>query len=72
MDRVESVQKQNFTENPEKLAKVLGAEKGSLESFTLVIPWTLAKPVKISPGIIVRRQHTDRKQMGLLKEQCAE
>ena len=26
----------------------------------------LAKPVKIFPGIIVRRHHTDRKQMGLL------
>ena len=24
------------------------------------------------PGIIVRRHHTDREQMGLLKEQCAE
>ena len=27
---------------------------------------------KIFPGIIVRRHHTDRKQMGLLREQCAE
>ena len=41
-------------------------------SFTLTIPWNLAKPVKIFPGIIVRRHHTDQKQMGLLKEQCAE
>ena len=32
----------------------------------------LAKPVKIFPGIIVRRHHTDRKQLGLLREQCAE
>ena len=45
---------------------------GSLKSFTLTIPWHLAKPVKIFPGIIVRRHHTDRKHMGLLKEQCAE
>ena len=45
---------------------------GSLKSFTLTIPWNLAKPVEIFPGIIVRRQRTDRKQMGLLKEQCAE
>ena len=36
------------------------------------IPWNLAKPVKIFPGIVVRRHHTDRKQMGLLGEQCAE
>ena len=45
---------------------------GSLKSFTLTIRWNLAKPVKIFPGIIVRRHHTDQKQMGLLKEQCAE
>ena len=45
---------------------------GSLKSFTLTIPWNLAKLVKIFPGIIVRRRHTDRKQMGLQKEQYAE
>ena len=43
----------------------------SLKSFTLTIPWNLAKLVKIFPGIIVRRHHTDQKQMGLLKEECA-
>ena len=42
------------------------------KAFTLTNPWNLAKPVKIFPGIIVRRHHTDQKQMGLLKEQCAE
>ena len=30
------------------------------------------KLVKIFPGIIARLHHTDRRQMGLLKEQCAE
>ena len=45
---------------------------GNLKSFTLTIPWNSAKLVKISPGIIARRHHTDQKQMGLLKEQCAE
>ena len=45
---------------------------GSPKSLTLTIPWNLPKPVKIFPGIIVRRHHTDRKQMGLLKEQYAE
>ena len=45
---------------------------GSLKSLTLTIPWNLAKLVKIFPGIIVRRHHTDRKQMGLLRKQCAE
>ena len=44
----------------------------SLKSFTLTIPWNSAKLVKISPGIIARPHHTDQKQMGLLKEQCAQ
>ena len=44
---------------------------GNLKSFTLTIPWNSAKPVKISPGIIARLHHTDRRQMGLLKERCA-
>ena len=35
-------------------------------------PWNLAQPVKIFPGIIVRQHRTDRKRMGLLREQCAE
>ena len=70
MNSVVSVQDQNFTRIPEKLAKVLGARQEAL--FTLTIPWNLAKPVKIFPGIIVRLHHTDQKQMGLLREQCAE
>ena len=41
---------------------------GSVKSFTLTITWNVAKPVKIFPGIIVRRHHTDRKQKGLLKK----
>ena len=72
MDPGVSVQKQNFTRNPEKLAKVPGARIGNQKSFTLTIPWNLAKLVKIFPGIIARLHHTDQKQMGLLKEQCAE
>ena len=45
---------------------------GNLKSLTLTIPLNLAKLVKIFPGIIVRQHDTDQKQMGLLKEQCAE
>ena len=45
---------------------------GILKSFTLTIPWNSAKIVKISPGIIARLHHTDRRLMELLKEQCAE
>ena len=60
--------KQNFTRNPEKLAKVPGNQK----SFTLTSPWNSAKLVKISPGIIARLHSTDRRPMVLLNEQCAE
>ena len=42
------------------------------KSFTLTIPWNSAKLVKISPGIIARLHHTDRRLMVLQKEQCAE
>ena len=42
------------------------------KSFTLTIPWNLAKLVKIFPGIIASQHHTYQKQMGLLKVQCAE
>ena len=72
MDPGVSVQNKNFTRNTKELAKVSWSQIGSLKSFTLTIPWNSAKLVKISPGIIARLHHTDRKQMGLLKEQCAE
>ena len=48
------------------------SQKGNLKSFTVTIPWNSAKPVKIFPGITVRRHHTDRKQMGLLRKPYAE
>ena len=62
-DPVISVKNKSFSGNTKEFAKVLG----SLKSLTLTIPWNLARPVKIFPGIIARRHHTDRKQMGLLK-----
>ena len=63
---------QNFTGNWEELSKVLGADKGNQKSFTLTVHWSLAKPVTISGGIIVRRHLIGQKQMGLLREHCAE
>ena len=57
---------------PREACKSSCSPIGILKSSTLTIPWNLAKPVKIFPGIIVRRHPTDRKQMGLLREQCAE
>ena len=64
--------KQQLLRKHEGACKRSWSRIGSLKSFTLTIPWNLAKRVKIFPGIIVRRHHTDRKQMGLLKEQYAE
>ena len=64
--------KQKLPRRPRGACKNSWSRIGSLKSFTLTIPWNLAKLVKIFPGIIVRQQHTDRKQMGLLKEQCVD
>ena len=64
--------KQKLHKKHREACKSSWSRMRTLKSFTLTIPWNLAKPVKIFPGIIVRQQHTDRKQMGLLKEQCAE
>ena len=58
-------------ETQRSLQKFLEPER-ILKSFTLTIPWNSVKLVKISPGIIARLHHTDRRPMGLLKEQCAE
>ena len=53
------------------LQKFLEPERNQ-KSFTLTIPWNSAKLVKISPGIIARLHHIDRRLMVLQKEQCAE
>ena len=57
-------------ETQRSLQKFLEPERKP--QFTLTIPWNSAKLVKISPGIIARLHHTDRRQVGLRKEQCAE
>ena len=72
MDPVVSVQNKNFTGNTKERAKALGADEETKSHLPLTVPWKLAKHVKTFPGIIVRQHHTDAKQMGLLKEQCAE
>ena len=72
MDPGISVQKTKLHKKPREACKSSWNPRGNQKSFTLTIPWNLAKPVKIFPGIIARRHHTDRKQMGLLREQYAE
>ena len=71
MDPVVYVQNESFTRNPEKLAKFLEPDRKPKVIYT-DNPWNLANIVKISPGIIARLHHTDRKLMVLRKEQCAE
>ena len=62
----------NFPGDPEEPHEVFGADEGTQKSFTLTILENLANLVKNYPGNIVRQHHTDQKQIGLLKEQCAE
>ena len=64
--------KQKLRRKHKEACKSSWSPTGILKSFFLTIPWNSVKLVKISPGIIVRQHHTDQKQMGLLKEQCAE
>ena len=64
--------KQKLLRKHREACKSSWSQIGSLKSFTLTIPWNLAKLVKISPGIIARLHHIDRRLMELLKEQCAE
>ena len=66
------VQNKNFSRDAEEPDEVPGADEETKSHLHLTIPWNLAKLVKIFPGIIVRERHTDRKQMGLPQEQCAE
>ena len=64
--------KQKLLRKQKRACKSSWSQIGNLKSFTLTIPLNLAKHVKIFPGIIVRQHHTDREQMGLLREQYAE
>ena len=48
------------------------SRRANPKSFVLTIPLNLANIVKTFPGIIARQHLTDRKQMGSLREQCAE
>ena len=57
---------------PREACKSSWSPRGNQKSLTLTIPWNSAKLVKISPGIIARLHHTDRRLMVLPKEQCAE
>ena len=54
--------KTKLHKKPREACKSSLKPRGSLKSFTLTIPWNSAKPVKIFPGIIVRRHHTDLKK----------
>ena len=71
--QVVSVQIKNFTSKLKEACKSSWSQIWKPKSrFALTLPVNLAKPVKISPGIIARLHHTDRKQMRLVREQYAE
>ena len=65
MNPVISVRKQKLLRKHKGACKSSWSQTGNLKSFTLTIPWNLAKLVKIFPGTIVRRHHTDQKQNGI-------
>ena len=64
--------KQKLLRKRKRAYKSSWSRIGNLKSFTLTIPWNLAKLVKISPGIIVHRRLADLRRMVLLREQYAE
>ena len=64
--------KTKLHKKPRDACKSSWNPRGNQKSFTLTIPCNSAKLVKISPGIIARLHHTDRRLMVLRKEQCAE
>ena len=65
MDPSVSVQNKKLLRKHKGACKSSWSPIGNLKSFTLTIPWNLAKLVKILPGIIVRRHHTDQKTNGI-------
>ena len=64
--------KQKLPSRPRRAWWSSWSRRGNQKSFTLTIPWNLASLARNYPVIIVRQHHTDHKQMGLLREQCAE
>ena len=63
--------KTKLHKKPREACKSSWNPRGNQKSFILTIPWNSAKLVKISPGIIARLHHTDRRLMVLQKERCA-
>ena len=57
--------KPKLHKKPKEACKSSWSPRGSQKSFTLTIPWNLAKLVKISPGIIARLHHIDRRLNGI-------
>ena len=64
--------KPKLHKKPREACKSSWNPRGILKSITLTIPWNSAKLVKISPGIIARLHHTDRRLMELQKKSSAQ
>ena len=65
MDPVLSVQNKKLIRKHKGACKSSWSQIRSLKSFTLTIPWNLAKPVKIFPGIIARLHHIRSETNGI-------
>ena len=61
--------KQKLHRKHKEACKSSWSQIGSVKSFTLTIPWNLAKPVKIFPGIIARR-HPHRSETNVIAERA--
>ena len=63
--------KQKLLRKHKGACKSSWSRTGSVKSFTLTIPWNLAKPVKIFPGIIVPTSTPHRSETNGLLSVCS-
>ena len=67
-----TMQNKDFSGDTEEPNEVPGADEETKSHLHWQFLGIWQNPLKNNPGIIVRQRHTDRKHMGLLREQCAE
>ena len=72
MDSILSVQNKKLHRTLKGARKSSWSRPRNQKSFTLTIPWNLAKPAKTYRGIIAHQSLTVQEQIGLLREQYAE
>ena len=65
---IQSYPRKTKTSQETEACKSSWSRRGNTKSFTPTIPWNLAKPAKIYPGIVVLQHLTVQRRTGLLKE----